>query len=45
VKERLDYSCALFDAEGGLVANGKTLDSLTPDTLLTSNQHLICLSI
>jgi 5-oxoprolinase (ATP-hydrolysing) len=23
VKERLDYSCALFDAEGGLVANGK----------------------
>lgn len=22
VKERLDYSCALFDAEGGLVANG-----------------------
>jgi 5-oxoprolinase (ATP-hydrolysing) len=24
VKERLDYSCALFDADGGLVANGKT---------------------
>jgi 5-oxoprolinase (ATP-hydrolysing) len=24
VKERLDYSCALFDAEGGLVANGKS---------------------
>jgi 5-oxoprolinase (ATP-hydrolysing) len=23
VKERLDYSCALFDADGGLVANGK----------------------
>ena len=23
VKERLDYSCALFDASGGLVANGK----------------------
>lgn len=22
VKERLDYSCALFDADGGLVANG-----------------------
>lgn len=22
VKERLDYSCALFDSEGGLVANG-----------------------
>ena len=25
VKERLDYSCALFDADGGLVANGKYL--------------------
>lgn len=25
VKERLDYSCALFDANGGLVANGKTV--------------------
>ena len=24
VKERLDYSCALFDADGGLVANGRT---------------------
>lgn len=23
VKERLDYSCALFDSDGGLVANGK----------------------
>lgn len=23
VKERLDYSCALFDSEGGLVANGE----------------------
>ncbi|KAL9043582.1 MAG: hypothetical protein Q9214_003237, partial [Letrouitia sp. 1 TL-2023] len=23
VKERLDYSCALFDSRGGLVANGK----------------------
>jgi 5-oxoprolinase (ATP-hydrolysing) len=23
VKERLDYSCALFDSNGGLVANGK----------------------
>lgn len=23
VKERLDYSCALFDADGGLVANGE----------------------
>ena len=25
VKERLDYSCALFDADGGLVANGEAL--------------------
>ena len=25
VKERLDYSCALFDSDGGLVANGKFL--------------------
>jgi 5-oxoprolinase (ATP-hydrolysing) len=25
VKERLDYSCALFDSEGGLVANGMLL--------------------
>ena len=25
VKERLDYSCALFDSDGGLVANGKSL--------------------
>jgi len=25
VKERLDYSCALFDSSGGLVANGKVL--------------------
>jgi 5-oxoprolinase (ATP-hydrolysing) len=25
VKERLDYSCALFDAEGGLVANAPHL--------------------
>ena len=25
VKERLDFSCALFDAEGGLVANGMLL--------------------
>ena len=24
VKERLDYSCALFDADGGLVANGRS---------------------
>lgn len=25
VKERLDYSCALFDSTGGLVANGKNV--------------------
>ena len=24
VKERLDYSCALFDSQGGLVANGRS---------------------
>jgi 5-oxoprolinase (ATP-hydrolysing) len=35
VKERLDYSCALFDAEGGLVANGMTLDQLRSVVLLT----------
>jgi 5-oxoprolinase (ATP-hydrolysing) len=29
VKERLDYSCALFDAEGGLVANGKVFPFAT----------------
>lgn len=28
VKERLDYSCALFDADGGLVANGTSTGSL-----------------
>lgn len=30
VKERLDYSCALFDADGGLVANGWFLFCLIP---------------
>ena len=25
VKERLDFSCAIFDAEGGLVANAPHL--------------------
>ena len=28
VKERLDYSCALFDSDGGLVANGSISNSL-----------------
>lgn len=28
VKERLDYSCALFDTDGGLVANGERFPSL-----------------
>ena len=28
VKERLDYSCALFDSKGGLVANGEMKSSL-----------------
>ena len=27
VKERLDYSCALFDSDGGLVANGKSIQT------------------
>ena len=27
VKERLDYSCALFDADGGLVANGTYINT------------------
>lgn len=30
VKERLDYSCALFDADGGLVANGTNLHTRDP---------------
>lgn len=30
VKERLDYSCALFDATGGLVANGWLLELSSP---------------
>ena len=34
VKERLDYSCALFDSGGGLVANGMLVKSRSkPDTL------------
>lgn len=33
VKERLDYSCALFDAEGGLVANGKLYSHLNESWL------------
>ena len=33
VKERLDYSCALFDSMGGLVANGRSIEAnlLSPD--------------
>lgn len=36
VKERLDYSCALFDAEGGLVANGMSslFSTLNPSAKL-----------
>ena len=38
VKERLDYSCALFDANGGLVANGKVLrEALSLCLLADSN--------
>jgi 5-oxoprolinase (ATP-hydrolysing) len=31
VKERLDYSCALFDSDGGLVANGKSFHKYSQD--------------
>ena len=34
VKERLDYSCALFDASGGLVANGRLWFSGSPVLVL-----------
>jgi 5-oxoprolinase (ATP-hydrolysing) len=30
VKERLDFSCAIFDATGGLVANAPHLPVRTP---------------
>ena len=43
VKERLDYSCALFDSDGGLVANGKMSSPFTViSNLLTPNKRLIC---
>jgi 5-oxoprolinase (ATP-hydrolysing) len=43
VKERLDYSCALFDASGGLVANGVLCYSLTPfHFYLISHLLLFC---
>jgi 5-oxoprolinase (ATP-hydrolysing) len=45
VKERLDYSCALFDAEGGLVANGKMIYRVCSNILLTNVQRPICRSI
>ena len=35
VKERLDYSCALFDSTGGLVANGRSTTATTYYWLLT----------
>jgi len=35
VKERLDYSCALFDADGGLVANGNSFETLILICVLT----------
>lgn len=40
VKERLDYSCALFDSAGGLVANGDVLNfkhSNTSTNILSSS--------
>ena len=46
VKERLDYSCALFDSRGGLVANGKlTFQSSYYDPILSFLQHHIFPSI
>ena len=46
VKERLDYSCALFDSNGGLVANGILYHvSAMVGLLLTSLQHHIFLFI
>ena len=36
VKERLDYSCALFDADGGLVANGTYLHRRNVQVLICS---------
>lgn len=37
VKERLDYSCALFDADGGLVANGESSSFDSNCTLLMNH--------
>jgi 5-oxoprolinase (ATP-hydrolysing) len=45
VKERLDYSCALFDADGGLVANGKSNLYDLAMLIAYTRQHLICPSI
>lgn len=46
VKERLDYSCALFDSNGGLVANGILYHvSAMVGLLLTNLQHHIFLFI
>lgn len=41
VKERLDYSCALFDSTGGLVANGRSRQLVIGTWLLTALQHPI----
>lgn len=41
VKERLDYSCALFDSTGGLVANGRSGQVVIGTCLLTALQHPI----
>ena len=48
VKERLDYSCALFDSDGGLVANGpcplpvprSSLTQPSPTSACPSRQHV-----
>lgn len=40
VKERLDYSCALFDSNGGLVANG-TFECVAGWTMTDESKHHI----
>jgi len=42
VKERLDYSCALFDEDGGLVANGGHFFLVTSSLANFSSSPLAC---
>ena len=43
VKERLDYSCALFDSDGGLVANGNS--TLKADSYLMLTRFKLLISL